>query len=238
MRTPNATRDLRLIQDTVANLAHFKGLARDRLTQVVRLARLERMGRGSWVARRGEQLQGVVAIAKGMVKLAMRGAGDAERVLRFVGPGETFGEASVLLGRPSAVDALTLADTVLAVIASASIRSLMASDARFARRMAKLLAERMLVLLAEIEASELRPAGERLASYLLTLAQPTAEAGRWTAHLPATKTLVAARLGMKKETLSRLLHDLASRRLIEVSRRDIAILEPQRLQELAHSGLP
>ncbi len=229
MPTPDETRDLRLIEDIVAKLALFKGLARDRLPQVVRLARLAHMRRGTWVARRGDQLEGVVAVAKGMVKLAMRGAGGAERVLRFVGPGETFGEASVLLGRPSPVDALTLADTVLAVIAAASIRSLMAGDARFARRMATLLAERMLVLLAEVEASELRPAGERLASYLLTLAQPAAQAGHWTAHLPATKTLVAARLGIKKETLSRLLHDLASRRLIEVSRRDITILDRVRL---------
>jgi len=230
----NATRDL--IDGIVADLVLFKGLARNRVSQVARAARLARLRRGTWLARRGEPLAGVFAVAKGMVKLALRGADGAERVLRFVGPGETFGEASVLLGRPSAVDALTLVDTVLAVIASASIRSLMASDVRFSRRMAMLLAERMLVLLAEVEASELRPAGERLASYLLTLAQPTAEAGRWTAHLPATKTLVAARLGMKKETLSRLLHDLASRRLIEVSRRDIAILDRGRLAEVARAG--
>ena len=40
-----------------------------------------------------------------------------------------------------------------------------------------------------------------------------------------SKTLVAARLGMKKETLSRLLRRLAADGLIEVSRREIAILD-------------
>jgi len=40
---------------------------------------------------------------------------------------------------------------------------------------------------------------------------------------------------MKKETLSRLLHDLSNRRLIEVSRREIAILDRRGLGEIARS---
>jgi CRP/FNR family transcriptional activator FtrB len=98
---------------------------------------------------------------------------------------------------------------------------------------AALLAERMLDLLDEIEASELRPAAERLATYLLSLAQPAAADGSLTARLPATKTLIAARLGMKKETLSRLLHDLAGRRLIAVLRQEISILDAGALRAVA-----
>jgi CRP/FNR family transcriptional regulator, dissimilatory nitrate respiration regulator len=121
----------------------------------------------------------------------------------------------------------------VAVIAPASIRSLAGRDTTFAQRMATLLAARMLDLLTEVEASELRPASERLAGYLLQLAAPRGEDGRLTARLPATKTLIAARLGMKKETLSRLLHQLAGRHLIEVARRDISILDRARLSEVA-----
>ena len=40
---------------------------------------------------------------------------------------------------------------------------------------------------------------------------------------------------MKKETLSRLLHDLSNRRLIEVSQREIAILDGRGLGEIAGS---
>lgn len=172
------------------------------------------------------------AVAEGLINVVLRGAGGAERVLRFVGPGETFGEAAILLQRPSAIHAIALADSVVAVIAAAPLRALLARDPVVAQRIAAVLAERMLALLAEIEASELRPAGERLAAYLLVLARPAA-AGGFTARLPVTKTLVASRLGMKKETLSRLLHDLVARRLIAVSRREIAILDRNALQALA-----
>jgi CRP-like cAMP-binding protein len=189
--------------------------------------------RGDALLRRGEPVAGVYAVAGGLINVALRGAGDAERVVRFVSPGETFAEAAAILGRASVVDAVALADSTLVVIAAQPLRNLMARDADLAWRMAALLAERMLTLLAEIEASELRPAGERLASYLLLLARPAD--GALVARLPATKTLVASRLGMKKETLSRLLRDLASRRLITVTQREIAILDPRALRGMARS---
>jgi CRP-like cAMP-binding protein len=52
-------------------------------------------------------------------------------------------------------------------------------------------------------------------------------------HLPVSKTVVAARLGLKKETLSRLLQKFSSAGLIAVSHRDIAILNVGRLTEIA-----
>jgi len=192
-----------------------------------------RVPRGGTLARRNERLASLFAVAEGLISVALRRDGNSERVLRFVGPGETFGEAAALLGRASAIDAVALADSLLASIAARPLQGLMARDRQLALRVASLLAQRMLDLLDEIEASELRPAAERLAIYLLSLARPAAAVGSLTARLPATKTLIAARLGMKKETLSRLLHDLAGRRLIEVSRQEIAILDESALRAVA-----
>jgi CRP-like cAMP-binding protein len=51
-------------------------------------------------------------------------------------------------------------------------------------------------------------------------------------RLPVSKTVVAGILGVKKETLSRLLRDLSERRLIAVSRRDITILDRAQLADI------
>ena len=208
-------------------------MARKDIAALAGSARLTRVRRGVSIAQRGEVLPGILAVADGLVKVALRRDAGAERVLRFVGPGETFGEAAVVLSRPSVVDAVALVDTVYLVLPASAIRALVARHGGFARRLAMLLAKRMLSLLTEVEASELRPAGERLAAYLLSLAQPRDGGDAWTACLPATKTLVASRLGMKKETLSRLLHQFVGQRLIEVSRRDIAILDRAGLSKVA-----
>jgi CRP-like cAMP-binding protein len=87
-------------------------------------------------------------------------------------------------------------------------------------------------MLAEMERRML-PSLQRLAAYLDSIAEPGAAPGAWVARLPVSKTLVAARLDMKKETLSRLLHELAERGTISVSRRVITILDRERLASLA-----
>jgi len=55
-------------------------------------------------------------------------------------------------------------------------------------------------------------------------------------QLPVSKTVVAALLGMKKETLSRLFRQFSSDGLIGMTRREIAILDPQRLAACASSS--
>jgi CRP-like cAMP-binding protein len=220
------------IERLLAQVAPFDTLSPLRLAAVVRRARLQRVARGSCIMRRGEAPAGLFAVARGAVKIALRGTGGTERVLSFVGSGETFGEAAALLGGPAAADAFALTDTLLIVVASRPLKALM-RDARFAQAMARLLAARLQRALAEVESSALHAADERLAAYLLSLGRPASDGGRWTARLPATKTLVAARLGIKKETLSRLFRELAGRGLITVARRDIALLDRERLAALA-----
>lgn len=232
MAAPVAADDPALIESVAARLSLFRGMTRKDVCAAMRPARVVRPRRGEWLTRRGEPMPGIFAVAEGMVKVALRRADGVERVLRFVGAGDTFGEAAALLARPSAVDAVALADCVAVVLPATAIRALAGRDARFSGSLARLVAERMLGLLAELESSELRPAAERLAGYLLSLTR-TGSGTASTVRLPTTKTLVASRLGMKKETLSRLLHDFTGRRVIKVSRRDIAILDPATLAEIA-----
>jgi CRP-like cAMP-binding protein len=52
------------------------------------------------------------------------------------------------------------------------------------------------------------------------------------ARLPFSKTVLAATLGLKKETLSRLLRQFAGEGLIRVERREIVILDRGRLTEV------
>jgi Mn-dependent DtxR family transcriptional regulator len=57
-----------------------------------------------------------------------------------------------------------------------------------------------------------------------------------TVRLPATKTVIAARLGVTKETFSRLLRELAQRGLVRIAKREITLLDRAELAQVAHSG--
>jgi CRP-like cAMP-binding protein len=86
---------------------------------------------------------------------------------------------------------------------------------------------------AEIDASVGRSSAQRLAAYLESLAEPETGSEACAIELPVTKTTLAARLGITKETMSRLLRDLKEQGLIAMTRGNITILDRARLAGLS-----
>jgi CRP-like cAMP-binding protein len=234
----NGVLDARLVQGLVPRLPIFRDVAPGNLGTLVKQCWVLVAPRGTIIVGRGARLPGVFGLAYGSVKLSLRGQDGEERVLQLVSAGQTFGEAKSLLGRPGHSEAIALADSKLVVIPAAAIFALMDRDPRFARAVALLLAERAVEMLAEVESAMQRGA-QRLASYLGALANsPEGNGdgnGGTVVRLPVSKTLVAARLGVKKETLSRLLRQFAAEGVIEVSRREISILDRDALAKLSSS---
>lgn len=229
-------RDLRFAEGVVSSLSLFSEIAPSERVAVARHCWTVSARRGATLVGRDEPLAGIYALAYGSVKLALRSADNEERVLRLVNAGQTFGEAAALLGRPSRCEAQALVDSRLIVIPSAAIFSLLDRAPGFARNIVKRLAERTFELLAEVETATMQRGSQRLASYLDSLAEPANAAGSCAVQLPVTKTLVAARLGVKKETLSRLFRRFADDGVITVSRRKIAILDRGRLAQTARGN--
>jgi len=229
---PPETGSDRLIQGVLRGARFLRGAAAAQLGALAQQCWSREFKRGETILSKDARLPGVFAVAVGTVKLSLRRLPGEERVVRLVQAGQTFGESSALLGRPARIEASAIADCKLVVIPAAAIFSLIERDPRCAREMVLALAERSAELLAELESSSMRGGVQRLAAYLDSLVHLAEGGGQCVARLPASKTVVAARLGMKKETLSRLLRSLAEQRLIEVAQREITILDRLRLAEL------
>jgi len=227
-------RDHRLLEGIVSNLPLFRNVSPANVALVASQARVEHFRRGALIVQQGAPLPGVIAIAYGLAKLVLpRRKGD-ERVLRFVGANESFGEAAALLERPCPVDAVALADAMLAVIPVRPLRQLQERDCVFATNLMRALAEGLLGLIADIDANAGRSSTQRLAAYLESLARPDSGAAACAVQLPVTKTALAARLGITKETMSRLLRELKEQRLIAMDRGSITILDRARLAGIAN----
>ena len=221
-----------IVLGLISNLPMFKQATRPHLAELARHARTEHARRGSAILRRGERLHGLYAVAYGMVKIELRGDAGEEKVLRLVGAGETFGEAMMFLGEASPVDAVALGDTLLVMVPAAPLLALIESDASFTRSLLASMSQRFHGLVADVEASTLKSGLQRVAAYLDSLAEPAEGAGH-VVNLPATKTVIAARLGVTKETFSRLLRELATQGMIRVARREITILDREHLRKTA-----
>ena len=228
-------RERRLLESVIARLPTFGQLSRASLDMLANHSQLRELRRGGAIVARGERIPGVVALAYGSAKIALRRPNGEEKVVRLLGPGESFGLAAAILDKPCPVDLVALQNCLVVTIPPVPVLRLMEQDIGFARAVARVMAERMLELVAELQASLQQSSLQRLACFLDSLAEPNGQPGAWVVRLPATKTTVAARLGIKKETLSRMLRELASRNLIAVAGPEVSILDRSGLARLAGS---
>jgi CRP-like cAMP-binding protein len=217
----------------LGNLPIFRHTPAAKVEALGRQSRTQHVPRGGIVARRGEPAPGLMAVVYGLVTLSLKG-GENEKVLRLVGPGDTFAEAVLFLDKPLPVDATALTDTLVVVVPAPPLLALIGSDGAFALGMLASLSQRLHELVTDFEATTQHGAAERLAAYLDSLAAPGIEPA--TASLPATKTVVAARLGITKETLSRLLRQLADEGIVRLVRRDVILLDRSRLSAAARGA--
>ncbi|MDH3319265.1 MAG: Crp/Fnr family transcriptional regulator [Betaproteobacteria bacterium] len=216
----------------IARLPLFQHVSRPHLAEIVRHARTLHARRGEIVAQSGETVPGLFAVTYGMVKLVLHGGAGAERVLRLVGPSQTFGEVVLFLQRPLPLDAVALVDTRLVLVPAAPLLELLERDAHFARSLIASLCQRMHELVCDFEATTMHGATPRLAAYLESLAH---EPGATRVTLPAAKKIIAARLGMTKETFSRALHELAHGGLVRLAGREVLLLDRAGLERTARS---
>ncbi|MCP5283629.1 MAG: Crp/Fnr family transcriptional regulator [Burkholderiaceae bacterium] len=192
---------------------------------------LRRLERGEMVFRVGEPCEHFHVTVLGQVKLFVISPGGQEKVIELVGPGQSFAEALVFLGRPCLVNAQALTDTVLLSVARETILGEIQRDGRLALRMLAGLSRRLHGLVHDVQAYALQNGVQRVIGYLLRDqgAEDCVSGEVLTVSLPVSKATVASRLSLTPEYFSRVLRELEEAGLIEVDKRDIRLLDPQRL---------
>jgi CRP-like cAMP-binding protein len=223
---------LHLIKGVLDKLPLLDGVSQEAVRELATQSSAVRTARGEVIVRRGERVASLYAVAFGTVKTRLPRPRDSEVVLGLLGAGATFGKTAVTLGAASQVDVVALDDAMLVAIRASCVLAMLERNLRFSRNFARALAEHNQALVAELENGMLRSA-QRLAAYLDSIAEPGVEPDLRTARLAVSKTLIAARLGIKKETLSRLLREFARAGPIEVSGRAIAIRDACGLKQVA-----
>lgn len=222
----------KLVEEVLGNLPMFRHVAPAHLHRLARHAQLRRVAKDTLLYKSGDPATGCYALVYGLVKLSLLGPGGAEKVLRLVGAGETFAESVMFHEKPQPVNALVLSDSQLVFLPAQALFDLIDHDRMFVRALLASLSQRIHTLIADIESYSLSSGTQRIAAFLDSLADPSDPAPA-RVRLPANKTVIASRLGITKETFSRLLHELSSQGLIEVCQREVVLLDPPRLAELA-----
>jgi len=178
----------------------------------------------------GDKCTGLHVVLSGMVKVSLPLPGSAERVLALHGPGAWFGESALLLQETHFATAETLEPTALAHIPSGVVLRSLRRDQTLAVRMLAEVSRRLRTSMLE-NGTAASGARQSLIGFLLdaiTFAQQSN--GPATIQLPVEKRVIASRLNIKAETLSRLFQELTRDGLIAVNGRRIVIPDVNRLR--------
>jgi CRP/FNR family transcriptional regulator, transcriptional activator FtrB len=152
------------------------------------------------LAREGEPADFLHVVIDGQVELFSAYRGQ-ETTVAVVGPGSSFILAAVILDRIYLKSARVLTPARILLIPAEAVRNAFMHDVAFARGIAIELAGAYRGMVKELKNQKLRSSLERLANWIL--AQDTASGGTGQIELPFDKKVLASRLGMAPEVLSR-----------------------------------
>jgi len=170
--------------------------------------------RGTVLFREGEQGQGMYVVQQGRVTISKR-AGEVEKILTQLGPGEFLGEMAFLNDRPRSATATCAEDCRLLVIDPRTFEAMIRTNAEIAVRLIKKLAGRLAEADEQIQNLLISDAATRVVHFLSTAAargEATA-AGRRVAVPPRE---LAARVGVRADQSDEALMRLLKGRLVEV----------------------
>jgi CRP-like cAMP-binding protein len=218
----------------LSRLPLFQELTPSQVDHIAGQTREKRLAKGEMLFQKGDPSRGFYVIVFGQLKLAFPSSSGNEKVVDILGPKQSFGEAVMFMDRPYPVFAEAISDTLLLHVAKDAVFELLVSDPSFARHMLAGLSMRLHSLVQDVESYSLRSSAQRVIGYLLQHCPNEGNGnceGSIEITLPTSKQIIASRLNLTPETLSRIFHDLADASLISVQGKQITIGSLKRLRE-------
>ena len=216
----------------------FAGLKEEDLKRIKAIASLKRVTKKQILFSDGEEARGFYVILSGKVKLYKMSPEGKEQILHVVSPPDAFAEAALFLEGNYPAFAETLTDSQLLFFPKKDFIQLIERNPQLSINMIVSLSHFLRKFASLIEELSLKEVSARVAKYLIDLSLQSAKEGGnpREVDLDLSKSQLASKLGTISETLSRSLAKMKARRIIDVKKNRILILNREAL-EAAASGL-
>ncbi|HUL36342.1 MAG TPA: Crp/Fnr family transcriptional regulator [Thermodesulfobacteriota bacterium] len=216
----------------------FAGLKDEELKRIRAIANLKHIGKREVLFSDGEEAKGFYVILSGKIKLYKISPEGKEQILHIVSAPDAFAEAALFLegSYPAFAEALT--ESQLLFFSKRDFIQLIEKNPKLSINMIVSLSHFLRRFASLIEELSLKEVSSRMAKYLIDLSMRLSKEGKNSSEveLDLSKTQLASKLGTISETLSRTLAKMKAKRIIDVKRNRILILNREALEELA-SGL-
>ncbi len=179
-------------------------------------------------------------VDRGALRVLLRAPGGREAILDEIGPGAFFGEMAAIGGAaaPPAAGVRALLRSRLCVLPAEGFLAILAASPAVSLRLLRLFTARVRAQNARLLERSALPVRHRLYAELLRLSRPApGNAERIVVSPPPARRDLAARIGARREAVSRELAALARRGLVEVGRRALVLRDPAALRQAVETAL-
>lgn len=221
-----APEDLRI----ASRIAIFEGLKPETVARLIAPATIVTLGHGDCLFHQADPAAAFFIIVDGWVKLYRITMAGEEAIIHILTKGESVAESMALTGARYAATAEAVSDARIVRIPADYLIRCVREMPDIALAMLACTSRRVHRLVQEIEHLKARSGVQRVAEFLADLC-PSGP-GPHTITLPYDKTLIAGRLGLKPESLSRAFAKL--RRLgVDVQASHVVVHDVAKLRYLA-----
>jgi CRP-like cAMP-binding protein len=208
----------------------FCGLDQEDLDSLVKHVSVVSLEKSEILFHRGDKAEFFYFVDVGQLELNIIAPTGQKKVLEVIGPERTFAEAVAFIREhkyPVTCEALT--DSVLCRIPNDVYLDLIYKNPDACMRLLSDLSRHLHARVREIERLTVQNARDRLVSYLLEHVVETTE-DEATIRVELPRHVIASRLSITPETLSRLLRNLVEERILTIEDRVIFVHSLSRLR--------
>ncbi|MBT3789228.1 MAG: helix-turn-helix domain-containing protein [Alphaproteobacteria bacterium] len=219
----------------VVSVPLFAGLPTDSVTELLANAEVIRAESGTQLFSQGEPADRFYVQLDGQVELFVLTQDNRESVIDILAGGETFAEEAIFDTGIYPVGAKVVSDARLIAVEAQPFMERLSKEFHLVVAMMAGMSRHLRVLLYQISELKLKSTAQRLGGFLLSLTEEVE--GEVRVSLPYDKRLLANRLGMKPESLSRALAKLRDTGVTDKDGK-VTILDVSELRDYCLEGAP
>lgn len=215
----------------------FAGLTPQERIEVAKTCRWKRYGPQEQIIDRQSENREVFFIVDGSVRVVIYSVSGRELTLDDLGPGSYFGEMAAIDGHPRSASVMSLTETLAAILPAETFVRLVTTHEGMALNVMRRLTSIVRTATDRIIDLSTLGANNRVHAELLRQARAAgvAEDGSAVLQPIPVHSDIASRVSTTRETVARVMNDLARQGIVKRERESLVIFDVDRLDDLVES---
>lgn len=221
------------MSDTLSNIRLLAELSEDEVQVVEKNCRWKTYGPGEQIIDQHSDSRDIFFIVDGRVRVVNYSLSGREITFDDLEPGGHFGELAAIDGLPRSASVMALTETRIASLSAEKFQGVIIEHPIIALKLMKHLAHLVRTSTSRIMELSTLGANNRIHADLLRLAKRVSEDDMTAVITPIpVHGEVASRVSTTRETVARVMNDLARKGIVERKKDSLLVKDMERLEEM------